>query len=564
MADVQFDRYYNYDDLTGILKQFESEYPQLCTLVSIGTSHEGRSIPLVEITNSKTGPAADKPAMWVDGNIHATELAPSSACLYAINKLIRRYGQDPQITRVLDTRAFYICPRLNPDGAELILSDRLEEVRSGTRPWPFDEDPTEGLEARDVDGDGRILSMRIPDPDGQWKTSEADPRLMVRRDPAESGGQYYRVLREGRVKDFDGIRIDWAKKKQGLDFNRNFPANWRGEGEQIGAGPYPGSEPEVRAAVDFITAHRNITGGVAFHTWSGVILRPFETHPDDDFAPEDLWVYKEIGEKATEITGYPVYSVYHDFRYHPKQVITGGFDEWLFSHLGLFSWTVEIWSPQRQAGVEPKHYIDWYRNHPIEDDIKMIKWSDEKLDGKGYIDWYPFEHPDLGSVELGGWDYLYCWRNPPGAYLEAEIAPFTDWLVWHLAISPCLEIFKTEVEQTGQDSWLVKMSVQNNGWLPTYVSKQAIEKKIVRGVCYEIDIPEGAALLSGKKRVIGEQLEGRSYSHTAVTPWTMFQGQFYPDRASVEWVIKAPSGTELMLTASHERAGKVHTAVVLT
>ncbi len=41
----------------------------------------------------------------------------------------------------------------------------------------------------------------------------------------------------------------------------------------MGAGPYPTSEPEVRALVDFITRHGNIIGGTAFHTWAGVLLR---------------------------------------------------------------------------------------------------------------------------------------------------------------------------------------------------------------------------------------------------------------------------------------------------
>ena len=30
---------------------------------------------------------------------------------------LTEYGKDADITRALDTRAFYICPRINPDGA---------------------------------------------------------------------------------------------------------------------------------------------------------------------------------------------------------------------------------------------------------------------------------------------------------------------------------------------------------------------------------------------------------------------------------------------------------------
>ncbi len=246
--------------------------------------------------------------------------------------------------------------------------------------------------------------MRIPDPNGGWKVSPDEPRLLVRRDPDETGGQYYRILPEGRIDNYDGVTIQMQRKKEGLDLNRNFPMEWRSEGEQAGAGPFPTSEPEVRAIVHFIASHPNITGGVAFHTYSGVLLRPFSTHPDDDMPAEDLWTFQKIGQQGKEITGYPAVSVYHDFRYHPKEVITGALDDWMYDHVGVYSWTVEIWSPQRQAGIEEYKFIDWYREHPFEDDLKMLAWSDEKLGGQGYVDWYPFEHPQLGPVELGGWN----------------------------------------------------------------------------------------------------------------------------------------------------------------
>ena len=102
----------------------------------------------------------------------------------------------------------------------------------------------------------------------------------------------------------------------------------------------------------------------------------------------------------------------------------------MYDHMGVFAWTVEIWSPQRQAGITDLKFIDWYREHPVEDDLKLLKWSDEALGGRGYVDWYPFEHPQLGKVELGGWDMLYAWRNPPPEFLEQEVALFPDWLVF--------------------------------------------------------------------------------------------------------------------------------------
>jgi len=561
MVDVRFDTYYRYDDLQRILTQFAEQYPNLMRLESIGTSYEGRDISVATVTNFATGPDREKPALWVDGNIHASEVSPSSACLYHLNRLLTEYGKDQEITRCLDTRVFYICPRINPDGAEWALADKPKIIRSSTRPYPYDEDPIEGLRIEDVDGDGRMLQMRVPDPNGNWKISDADPRLLTRREPTETGGQYYRVLPEGRIENYDGVLVRMQTIKEGLDLNRNFPMGWRQEREQRGAGPYPTSEPEVRAIVQFIATHPNITGGISFHTFSGVLLRPHDTQPDDAFPAEDLWTYQKIGQQGTEMTGYPNISVYHDFRYHPKEVITGAFDEWLYEHMGMFAWTVEIWSPQRQAGISEYKYIDWYRDHPAEDDLKLLRWSDEKLGGQGYIDWYPYEHPELGSVELGGWNTLYAWRNPPPEYLENEIAPFSRWLTWQLLISPKLELVEASAKPVGEGAYRVRLVIQNTGWLPSYVTKKALETKTSRPVVCEIELPEGATLESGRKREEVGHLEGRAYKGPSPVGWGAVDQS--DDRLKIDWTVHAPKGGTVKLVARHDRGGTVRASVEL-
>ena len=226
------------------------------------------------------------------------------ACLYFVRHLVTRYASDAEVKRCLDTRVVYVCPRLNPDGAEWALADTPQLIRSSTRPYPYEEEPVGGLKREDIDGDGRVLTMRIRDPDGPWKVSERDVRLLVRREPTETGGDYYRLLPEGQLEHYDGSLIKLQPRREQLDLNRNFPAGWRQEHEQYGAGPFPASEPEVRAAVEFIASHPNITTAVAFHTYSGVLLRPYSHHADDTLPIEDLWTYQKIGARGTELTGY--------------------------------------------------------------------------------------------------------------------------------------------------------------------------------------------------------------------------------------------------------------------
>jgi murein tripeptide amidase MpaA len=561
VAEVRFDRFYRYEELTTILQAWAQDRPELCRLESVGLSHEGRDIWLVTVTNFRCGPDTEKPAFWIDANIHATETTGSTALLYLIDKLLRSYESDVKIARVLDTRAFYLLPRLNPDGSELALADRPRYVRSSVRPYPR-ADPQDGLTPEDIDADGRILMMRIPDPNGAWKAHSDEPRLMVPRDPDEEPGDayFYRVLPEGLIRNYDGVTIKTAPPHEGLDLNRNFPMEWTTEAEQMGAGPFPTSEPEVRAMVRSIIDRPNICGAMHYHTFSGVYLRPYSAHDDDHFPTADLRTYKLIGEWATKMTGYPALSVFHDFRHEPKESIKGAADDWLYDHLGVFAWTLEFWSPMRQAGVTPHHLVDWFRDHPAEDDLRMLDWNDRDLGGRGYVDWYPFDHPQLGKVELGGWDQMYCWANPPPDLLELEIAPHADFAIFQLAITPLLDIHSVDVRKVGEQTHWVRVVVQNTGWLPTNVSQKALDRKAVRALEIEVALPEGATLASGELRTEAGQLDGRALKRNIY--WSG-GNESTTDRAKFEWVIEAPSGTSVKIEARHPRAGTVRLDVVL-
>src|SRR5436305_2107101 len=106
--ELRFDRYADNDMLDARLHSLADEYPQLCTRAEIGQSTEGRPIWLITLTNSATGADTDKPAQWMDGNLHATEVTGTMACLHTIHHLLTGYGHDESITRLLDERVLYV------------------------------------------------------------------------------------------------------------------------------------------------------------------------------------------------------------------------------------------------------------------------------------------------------------------------------------------------------------------------------------------------------------------------------------------------------------------------
>ena len=565
-----FRHYHRYQELTTWLEEMAAQRPDIFRLESIGRSTEGRDIWCMIVSRRETGDHRDKPAVWVDGNLHACELAPSAACLHLLFSLMNRDGNDLAVTQALDTRTFYVVCRANPDGAELALADQPVYLRSSSRNYPVPESPVAGLTSEDIDGDGRILTMRLRDPNGSWKVSAKDPRVMVRREPEDLQGPFYRLLPEGRLlEDYDGATISGSAVSQKIDFNRNFPARWRPESEQSGAGPYPTSEPEVRALVDFILDHPNICHALSFHTHGGVLLRPYSTDPDEHLPPEDLWMYQYLGAKGTEITGYPSVSTFHDFNYFPGEVINGGFDDWVYDHLGIFGWTVELWSLHQRAGIEkgrtpgtPQgqfNFVEWYRQHPLEDDLALLAWNDQELEGTGYVEWRKFEHPQLGELEIGGWDYMYTFRNPPAKLLEQEVKPFADWLIWQALTTPRLAIHRLRHEALGKGRYRLELVLENRGWLPTYVSKKALERDL-RPILVELKLPPGARLEIGQLRTEAGHLQGKSHRPTS---YCNPRGDYTDDRVKLEWVVSLEAEGDLEICAYQDRAGRVRRTVTL-
>jgi murein tripeptide amidase MpaA len=556
MPQVDFTTYLRPHEVEAALKGYAEEYPGLTALSSIGKSHEGREIWCLALTNKATGPDGEKPALWLDANIHATEVTGSMGALHVIQRVLSAYGQDERITQLLDTRALYVVPCLNPDGMEQALTSPVY-VRSGTRRYPY-EDERDGLYPDDIDGDGLILQMRVPDPDGGWKVSEKDPRLMRRRGPDEFGGSYYRVYSEGRIRNYDGLTVKIAPPAQGLDFNRNFPYIWAPEGQQRGAGPFPGSEPETRAAIAFLSGHLNVSGAISFHTYSGAILRPYSDKPDDKMLIDDLWVFKDIGKRGKELTGYPDVSVYHGFRYHPREVMNGAFDDWAYDQLGIYAFTVELWDMVGEAGIKERDFIEWMRDHPEEDDLKLLKWNDEQLDGKGFVPWRPFEHPELGPVEIGGWIERRTFGNPPGHLLLKTIEPNTEFVIAQALMGPRLELREVSATPLGEGVYLLRAVAANSGFLPTYGSKRAQEIRAVRPIEVRLTLPEGAELVAGEAFQEIGQLEGRANKRA------LFGGNFPTDNLrKLEWTVRAPRGGELRLEAVSQRAGTARATVTL-
>lgn len=565
MKPYKFDHYYLYGELTACLEELAGDYPQLMKLESICTTPGDREVWACTITNAATGAALTKPAYYVDGLHHAGEVTGSMAALHFAVTLVQGYGREEAITRLLDTATVYIIPRISPDGGEAYLAT-AEKLRSVDRPYPH-EKRAPGLHAKDMDGDGVIRLMRLESPAGAWKECPEDPRVMMRRSPSDRTGKFYELYFEGDIEDYDGVHVFPAENKWGLDFNRNYPFGWFPEARQPGAGKYPLSNPEIKAVADFVLAHPNICAAVSYHTSGGMYIYPPGTKHEKDAEPRDMRMFRELGAMATQETGYGCYNIFDDFLTDTVNYSSGAFDDWMYQSQGIPTYTAELWDLAVRAGIPDEHPK---KPEPPEQQLKTtlacFKWVDEHVTdypgGCPIKPWTPFDHPQLGKVEIGSADFKFTFQNCPPGYLEQEVEKNTRAQLRLAQALPQLAIERLTAREQAPGVYQVTALVSNTGYLPTFVCDEARHLGTDHPLTATVRV-EGE-LLSGETECRLGHLEGFSAMDD-----TMVAGDFYdmaktqPTKKQLVYVVKADKGTPFTLTVHSPRVGRVEATVTL-
>ncbi len=110
-----FDYYPSWDEYLSIMNQFASDYPELCEVVNIGQSNQGRDILLIHI-NDDLGTDQAEPEFLYTSSIHGDELVGYVLTLRLIDYLLSNYGTDPDATFLINNIDIWINPLANPDG----------------------------------------------------------------------------------------------------------------------------------------------------------------------------------------------------------------------------------------------------------------------------------------------------------------------------------------------------------------------------------------------------------------------------------------------------------------
>ncbi len=111
----EWDFYPTYESYVDIMYQFEANYPDLCKIVNIGITVEGRKLLFAKITdNVSTGEA--EPRFMYTSTMHGDETGGYVLMLHLIDYLLTNYGSDNAITNLVTNSEIWINPLANPDG----------------------------------------------------------------------------------------------------------------------------------------------------------------------------------------------------------------------------------------------------------------------------------------------------------------------------------------------------------------------------------------------------------------------------------------------------------------
>ncbi len=551
--------YLDHATLTRQLQVWAAAMPDVARLESLTRTEEGRDVWLLTIGRD---PERTRPAAWVDGNIHASELAGSSVCLGIAEDLLRAHGGEPlrdlpDHLRELLTQGvlFYVLPRMCPDGAERVLA-RRHFVRSNPRDHRLGN---HGAYWRheDVDGDGASLLMRVRDETGDFVASEDFPDLMLPR-RVEDAGPFYRVFPEGLIERWDGFTIPRPSfmSDTETDLNRNFPSSWAAEPDQVGAGAYPASEPESRAVTEFAVRHPNIFAWLCMHTFGGVYIRPLNDKPDNKMDGFDQAVFRQVEAWGDAITGYPTVSGFKEFTYEPEKPLFGELANYAYVERGAIGFVCELWDFFKQVGFDVKRpFIKNYEDRTSREDIlKIAEWDRRENRGRIVGKWRPFTHPQLGEVEIGGYDPLIGVWNPPPERLAEVCQQQARFFLRLASLAPRLVVSLLQVEKLDGELSRVVAVVENRGFLPTHFLGSARHRPYADPVRVRLEPSGGAALASGEVEQAIGHLGGWGGNDRSTTPM-LARSALEPSRRRLEWVVRGAGA--ITVSAWCTRTGEV-------
>lgn len=532
--------YLRNDALAAKLRTFAEGREAFVRLRSLVDTAQSNGVWLVELGQGTDEERARRPALLVVAGLEGNDLAGTVSVVAWLDHLVRSHETNEATRKLLETTTLYLLPRVSADAAERFFT--RPRMESGVNNQPVDDDH-DGLVDEDgpddLNGDGLITWMRVKDAEGDEMPDPAEPRLLVKADRTKGEVGAWRQLSEGR--DNDGDEAWNEDGPGGVNFNRNFPCNYRFFAP--GSGRHQVSEPETRALADFVVAHPNIAVAFTFGAADNLVQTPKAEppkRPPTAIHEADAGYFRELGRAWRDALGLK------------KELQgtgeSGTFSDWMYLHRGRLSLAARPWTPALQLELakgnakgeeaKPKVEAAEERKEPRpaadakdtrsagtpprpeksalkpaekpearnEEERAFLKWADANAP-ELFVPWKAVPHPDFPgqTVEVGGWA-PFAWTNPPEKFLDGLALSQAKFLTDLAGRLPRLGIRRVKVKPLGESVFDVTVQIENTGYLPTALAQGEVSREVApTRVVLNLD---DKAILSGTRRVMVGPIPG--------------------------------------------------------
>jgi len=264
---------YTYEIMEKNIQGLKARYPFL-EVGTIGTSVLGKNLYYIRLGQGQN-------EVFYNGAHHGLEWITTVLLMKFVENFARAYASGASIRgynlqQIFNRSSIYIVPMVNPDGVD--------------------------------------IALRGPRPDNPY---------------------YSNLLQWNRTgRPFSQV---WQANTRGVDLNRNYPASWElgkeqeaslgvtGPGPTRYGGPFPLSEPETQAMVQFTNRH-DFRLVIAYHTQGQVIYWLYQ----NIVPPQAL----EIAELFARVSGYEVSRT-------PPEAAYAGYKDWFIQQFNRPGYTIE-------------------------------------------------------------------------------------------------------------------------------------------------------------------------------------------------------------------------------
>jgi carboxypeptidase T len=306
--------YHNYSEMNAEIGKLLTDHPGLIAKTSVGTSFQGRDLPLIKISDN-VDTDENEPEVLFTAHQHAREHLTVEMALYLMHLLLDNYGTDTRITNLVNSREIWIIPDLNPDGGEY-------DIATGSyQSWRKNRQPNSGTTAVGTD-----LNRNWGYKWGCCGGSSGNPSSETYRGAAPFSAPETRQV------------ADWISTRR-------------------------------------IDGKQQISVGIDFHTYSELVLWPYgytSANGDPLMSADQYNVFATIGQQMASSNGYTPEQA------SDLYIADGSIDDWAWADQGIFDYTFEMYPTSSLGGgfYPPDEVIGRETSRNKEAVLQLMEYAD--------------------------------------------------------------------------------------------------------------------------------------------------------------------------------------------